>query len=204
VSRPLTDGTERIDPQPKVVGRRTVFEGWSRIDVLTIESSNAGGGKELHDREVIDHGSATAVLPVDRERSRALLIRQWRAAKHDAQGDGWILEICAGFIDAGEGPEAAAIREAEEELGIRLSGVRKVGAVMPAAGFLTETIHLYLADYSAADRIGAGGGTAHEGELIEVVERPVEELFAMARAGEIHDAKTLILVQALMLRLGRY
>lgn len=198
----MTDRAKRSDPQPEVVGRRTVFEGWSRIDVLTIESAGPGGRKERHDREVIDHGSAAAVLPVDRERSVALLIRQWRAAKHDAQGDGWILEACAGFIDAGEGPESAAIREAEEEIGLRLHEVRKVGAVMPAAGFLTETIHLFLADYSASDRTGTGGGTETEGELIEVVERPIEQLFALARAGGIDDAKTLILVQALMLEGG--
>ena len=39
----------------------------------------------------------------------------------------------------------------------------------------------------------------HEGEKIEVVEVPLAELFDMARQGAIEDAKTLILVQRLML-----
>jgi ADP-ribose pyrophosphatase len=60
-------------------------------------------------------------------------------------------------------------------------------------------MHLFLADVSEADRIGDGGGVDHEGENIEVVEIPLAELFRMAREGRIPDAKTLIIVQRLML-----
>ena len=198
----MSDSSGRDLPRPRIVERRTVFEGWSRIELLTIEWTRPDRQSERHDREVIDHGMPAAVLPVDRERGVALVTRQWRAAKHEAAGDGWMLEAAAGFIDKGESPEAAAIREAEEELGVRLREVRKVGSVMPASGILTEVLHLYLADYAAADCVEDGGGAAGEGELIEVVEMPLADLFAMARAGRIDDAKTLILVQALMLGHG--
>jgi GDP-mannose pyrophosphatase NudK len=195
----VSESSRRQAPQPRIVARRTIFQGWSRIELLTVEWPERDGRCERHDREVIDHGSPAAVLPVDRERGVALLTRQWRAARHEATGDGWILEAAAGFIDEGESPEEAAIREAREELGVRLGRARRVGAVMPAAGTLTETVHLHLAFYSAGDRIEDGGGADGEGELIEVVELPLAELFAMAREGRIDDAKTLILVQALML-----
>ena len=46
---------------------------------------------------------------------------------------------------------------------------------------------------------GAAAAIAHEGETIEVVEVPLAELFDMARRGEIEDAKTLVIVQRLML-----
>jgi GDP-mannose pyrophosphatase NudK len=186
-------------PQPRVVARRTIYAGWSRLELLTVEWTGPDGKSERHDREVIDHGQPAAVLPVDSGRGVALLTRQWRAAKAEAAGDGWMLEAAAGFVDEGESPEEAAIREAEEELGLRLGAVRKVGSVMPASGILTEVLHLYLAEYAAADRVAEGGGAAGEGELIEVVELPLAELFAMARDGRLDDAKTLILVQALML-----
>ncbi|HEX2255528.1 MAG TPA: NUDIX hydrolase [Afifellaceae bacterium] len=198
----MRQGSTAGAPQPQVVARRIVFEGWSRIEVVTVEWTRPDGKTERHDREVVDHGMPAAVLPVDCGRGLALLTRQWRAAKHEAVGDGWMYEAAAGFIDEGESPEAAAIREAKEELGVRLREVRKVGSVMPASGVLTETLHLFLADYAATDCVGDGGGAAGEGELIEVVEMPIEELFAMARAGRIDDAKTLILVQALMLEGG--
>ena len=46
---------------------------------------------------------------------------------------------------------------------------------------------------------GSGGGNPHEGENIEVVEVPLAELYDMARKGALEDAKTLIIVQRLML-----
>lgn len=51
------------------------------------------------------------------------------------------------------------------------------------------------------DRKSDGGGLDHEGEDIEFVEMPLDELFDMARAGALADAKTPILVQKLMLKI---
>jgi hypothetical protein len=48
----------------------------------------------------------------------------------------------------------------------------------------------------------AGGGLAAEGEDITVVEMPLDEAWRMVAAGEIADAKTVILIQQLMLRRG--
>ena len=70
---------------------------------------------------------------------------------------------------------------------------------MPSAGTLTERMHLFIADVSTLDRTQNGGGNAHEGEDIEVVEVPLPQLVEMAIRGEIEDAKTLILVQRLMI-----
>ena len=104
-----------------------------------------------------------------------------------------------GIIDPGETPEICARREAEEEIGFRLRDLRPCGSVVPSAGTLTERMYLYIAEVSCRDRVGEGGGVAQEGEAIEIVEIALPELFRMARAGEIEDAKTLILVQSLML-----
>jgi hypothetical protein len=60
-------------------------------------------------------------------------------------------------------------------------------------------MHLFVAEVSPRDMIAGGGGNAHEGEQIEVVEVELAEFYAMARRGEIADAKTLILAQTLML-----
>jgi hypothetical protein len=42
---------------------------------------------------------------------------------------------------------------------------------------------------------GAGGGHAHEGEDIEVLEMTLDEALAMIDRGEIVDAKTIMLLQ---------
>jgi hypothetical protein len=60
-------------------------------------------------------------------------------------------------------------------------------------------MNLYLACYRPEDRIASGGGASHENEAITLHEVPLAMLGAMVRAGELRDAKTLILVQRLML-----
>ena len=67
-------------------------------------------------------------------------------------------------------------------------------------GISTERMVLFLAEYRAADREGAGGGLAEEHENITVLEPTLAELDADLHAGRIGDLKLLVLVQALKLR----
>lgn len=184
---------------PRIVGRRSIFKGWNSFDIVTVEAADRDGALRRHEREVIDHGEASVVLVVDQERRVAILVRQWRAPLIRDGGDPYLLEVCAGIVDPGETPEQAARREAEEEIGLAIGAMRKVGVVVPSAGTLTERMHLFIAEVLSADRTAKGGGNPHEGENIEVVEVPLAALFDRARRGEIDDAKTLLLVQRLMI-----
>ena len=185
-------------PAPRIVERKRIYSGWNRLDLLTVEATDADGGLQHHRRELIEHGSAAAVLVIDRKRDVAILARQWRTGLLDAGADPYLLEASAGIIDPGETPEQAARREAEEELGVKVGALRKIGSILPSAGTLTERIHLFVAEISGAD-LQARGGNAHEGEDIEIVEIPLPELYEMASRGAIEDAKTLVIVQRLML-----
>ncbi len=49
-------------------------------------------------------------------------------------------------------------------------------------------------------RINEGGGLAAEGEDIKVIEVPIQEALAMIDAGIIIDAKTIILIQHLVIK----
>jgi nudix-type nucleoside diphosphatase (YffH/AdpP family) len=123
------------------------------------------------------------------------MVRQLRAAAFLAGHEEPLLEACAGLIDGGT-PETCAIREAHEELGCTVRNLRLVAHVFASPSALTETVSLFLAEYSAGDRTGAGGGLRHEGEDIEVVEIPLQQLSRLVHQGAIHDAKTLILAMA--------
>ena len=184
---------------PRIVGSRSVYRGWNSLDIVTVETPGQHGRYCQLEREVIDHGNAAVVLAVDPAREVAVLVRQWRAPLIANGADPFLLEACAGIIDPGEEPEETARREAEEEIGYRLGAMRKIAIVLPSAGTLTERMHLFVAEVTDDQRTEAGGGNPHEGEDIEVVEVPLEKLFEQARRGEIADAKTLILVQQLML-----
>lgn len=186
------------DP-PRIVETKRVYTGWNRLDILTVEAAGADGVLRRHQREVVDHGEAAAVLVIDRKRGVAVLARQWRAGLLGRGADPYLLEACAGIVDPGETPQETARREAEEELGVAIGALRTLGSIIPSAGSLAERTHLFVAELSGEEVRGNGGGNAHEGEHIEVVEVPLSELYDMARQGAIQDAKTLIIVQRLML-----
>jgi GDP-mannose pyrophosphatase NudK len=185
--------------KPHIVSRKLMHDGWNTLNLATVESFGPDGRVTRNDREIVDHGNASVVLVVDRERDVALLVRQLRAPLLETEADPFLLEVCAGIIDPGETPEQTARREATEEVGVTVRDLRHIGDVFPSAGTLTEQMHLYIAEIASADRTAPGGGMEGEGENIEVVEMPLPELFRMAREGRIIDAKTLILTQVLMI-----
>lgn len=184
--------------KPRIVARERIYTGWNRLDVLTVEAPDADGTLHRHKRELVDHGNAAVVLTIDRARGLAILVKQWRTGLLE-DDDPYLLEACAGLIDEGETAEQAARREAEEEIGLKVGAMRSLGVILPTIGTLTERMHLFVAEVAAGDRTENGGGNPHEGETIEVIEMPLQELYAMAREGTLRDAKTLVIVQRLML-----
>ena len=198
---PEAQGQKRVASPvaPRIVETNRAYSGWNKLDVITVEAADSDGTLRRHKREVVDHGQAAVVLVIDRQRSTAILARQWRAGLLGEGVDPYLLEACAGILDAVETPEAAARREAVEELGVTVGSLRSLGTVVPSAGTLTERMHLFVAELPGSHKRENGGGNFHEGENIEVVEIPLSELFDMARKGHIEDAKTLIIVQRLML-----
>lgn len=175
---------------------KTIHDGWGRFHLVTMKSPD---GSE-HPRQVEDHGDATCVLPYDPARRVVTLVRQPRAGPLFVGADALLLEAPAGVTD-GEDPADAARREAMEETGLRLSGLEPAGALWTMPGCATEKMHLYLAAYSAEDKVSAGGGAEDEHEEIEVVEMSVGEVVAMLADGRIADMKTAYLIQTLRQKL---
>ena len=172
-----------------------LFEGWRKILGFTVQKPDG----DTMDREILEAGDAAAVLPYDRERRTVILVRQFRVPVLHRHGQQALLEAIAGLVEEGD-PQECAIREGMEEAGLRLGAVEPVGSVWSSPGAMTEMIHLFLAPYSAADRVGEGGGLAEEDEDIEVLEIGCEELARMLDRNEIGDLKTLSLAQALRIR----
>ncbi|HEX8570507.1 MAG TPA: NUDIX hydrolase [Caulobacteraceae bacterium] len=175
----------------EILGRRPVFDGWSKLFLARVRLPDG----EVVEREIEDHGCGVGVLPYDPERRTALLVRLPRApVVHVGEPD--LLEVPAGMIE-GERAEDAGRREVLEEVGARLSELEFVTAAWPMASVSTERIYLYLAPYSASDRVEEGGGAEGEHENITVVETPLAELWRRAQDRSLRDLKTLFLLYVL-------
>ncbi|MDP4004384.1 NUDIX hydrolase [Methylobacterium sp. NEAU K] len=180
---------------PPALPLRVIHRGWNTFGIATLTQPD---GSTVQ-RALEDHGEAACVLPYDPERRVALLVRQARVGPAFWGEPAAFDEAPAGGLDGGEA-EATAIREALEEAGIRLARLEPVARAYSMPSVSSERLWLYLARYGQADRVGPGGGLPHEGEQVLALEVPLDALADQARSGRLPDLKTLVLIQALMLR----
>jgi nudix-type nucleoside diphosphatase (YffH/AdpP family) len=158
------------------------------------------GTWQRQNRESYDRGNGAAILLYDSERRTVVLVRQFRYPAFASGHDDLLVEVPAGLLDDAA-PEDRIRAEAEEETGFRVTEVTPVFQAFTSPGAVTEVLHCFIGRYRPADRAGAGGGHAEEGEDIEILEPSIEEALAMLRDGGIRDAKTIMLLQYAALHL---
>lgn len=188
----------------RIVDQTTVWKRFIHLRTLVIEQTRTDGRVEQLDREVHDHGAAATVLLVDPVRQSVVLVRQFRpGAFLGGHPDGFLLETAAGLLDE-DSPEDAVSREAMEETGYAVRDVRYLFDMYSSPGTVTERVSCFAARIDATMRDGKGGGVEGEGEDIEIVELPIDEAYAMIASGGIVDAKTIVLLQWLMLNRAEF
>ena len=162
----------------KKLSEKVVYEGIivniRRDEVELIDGSKAG-------REVVEHPGGVAVFAVDEEEN-VVLVRQYRYPVGDV-----ILELPAGKLEPGEDPKECAIRELQEETGYLAGRLDYMGFSHSSPGIFMEKIHYYL-----ARDLKKGAASPDEGEFVEVVTMPLQELRALAENNKLSDGKTLI------------
>lgn len=152
----------------------------TRIFTVTEDVVSDGKGFEIR-KPIVQHPGSAAMLGVD-ERSRLLLIRQYRIPAH-----GYLWEVPAGRLDSGETPLKAARREFREETGYTAKKWTKLCAFYPSPGTLAERMTVF-----AARDLTAGPPAPMADERIEVRFFPWREVETMIERGIIRDAKTMI------------
>jgi ADP-ribose diphosphatase len=131
-----------------------------------------------HEREIVEHPGAVAVVAVDRE-GYVTLVRQQREPARKL-----LVELPAGTLEEGEEPAETARRELAEETGLYGGDWRSVTTFWTTPGFCRERMHLFF-----AEGVEAGDASPDEDEDVELVRWPVAEI--ERHLHEIEDAKTL-------------
>lgn len=149
---------------------RTVYDG-KLLDV-TLERWGE------HEREIVEHPGAVAIVAVDDE-GMVALVRQRREAARTK-----LLELPAGTLEDGERPLESARRELEEETGLTGGNWRELAAFYTTPGFCRERMHLFV-----AEGVQRGAASPEDDEKLELVRWRIDELDA--KLGELEDAKTI-------------
>ncbi len=113
---------------------------------------------------------------------KLVLVRQFRYGI-----DEFSLEIPGGMIDPGEDPLAAGLRELQEETGYQDGKARLLGSVHPNPAMQNNRCHFVLVE--GVKRTAPLGWD--ENEEMEIITRPVDEVYALAYAGGISHAMVL-------------
>ena len=190
-----------MDDRIRIRSQEILSDDWAILKKTTFDYRRRDGVWETQVRQTYDRGDGAAILPFDPDRGTVLLVRQFRWPAFVTGHKEPLIEVCAGLLDK-DAPETCIRKEAEEELGYRLNGVKLVFTPYMSPGSVTERLWLFAARYTPADRISEGGGAPDEGEDIEVLEMPVDDALAAILDGRIIDAKTILLLQHLKLNPG--
>ena len=146
-------------------------------------------------REVYDRGDGAGVLLYNKVKKTVILTKQFRMPTYmNDNRDGFLIEICAGMLDK-DNPEDCIIREIEEEVGYRIKEVKKVYEAYSSPGVMTEKMHFFIGEYTDDMKVNDGGGLEEEQEDIEVLEWSFDKVITMLNSGEIHDTRTIVLLQ---------
>ena len=184
----------------KIIAREILSSNWYTLRKITYEYLKKDGSWQSQSREAYDRGNGAVILLYNVSLKTVILTRQFRMPTFiNGNSSGMLIEACAGLLDK-DNAEDCIKRETEEETGYKISAVKKVMEVYMSPGSVTEMLHFFIAEYSHAMKVTEGGGIAHEQEEIEVLELPMEQAMQMIEAGEIKDAKTILLLQYLRLK----
>lgn len=155
----------------------------SVIRLVKISFEDQSGS--VFEREVVRHIGAVGVVPLLDDERRVVLMSQFRAALGRN-----LIEITAGKCDVeGESFELTAMRELEEELGIRCSQLIKLCEFDNSPGFTDEHSVSYLARGLS---LGNRDPQSVEEQYSTMVVVELSKVPMLISNGTITDAKTII------------
>ena len=184
-----------ISKRLKNIVSKILSDDYYILKKITFDYQLRNGKWVTQSREVYNRGDGAGILLYNKEKQTVILTRQFRMPTYvNGNSEGLLVEVCAGMLDEDD-PIACIIRETEEETGFRINTVKKVYEAYSSPGVMTEKMHFFVGEYTDAMKVNEGGGLDSEHEDIEVLEIPFKEAIHMLNNGEIHDTRTIVLLQ---------
>lgn len=170
--------------QVEIKEKRRVYDGFFKLDEVTVEHDRFDGSKQTVKRLCLERGDAVAAVVFDPKTHELLFTEQFRYGAYSRTGDPTLLEIVAGMMNPGESSDDCLEREIQEELGYTVRHKVYLGNYFLTPGGSSEAVHLYYV--TLGEKNGNSGGRLDENEDIRV------RRFTPAQMRElkINDAKT--------------
>ena len=113
------------------LNRENIYNG-QILDLFKLEVKTEDGF--IQNREILKHNGGACIVALTPE-EEVYLVRQYRIAVDD-----FTLEVPAGKLEKGEEPESCAIRELEEECGLKTDSIELISKIYPTPGYSNEII----------------------------------------------------------------
>lgn len=133
-------------------------------------------------RDIVDTKDAAIILPIDNS-GNIIFLKQLREVVEEV-----MLELPAGIIEEGEEKEKAALRELEEETGLKAQTIEHLISVYPSCGYTNEKIHIYLAKNFEKGKVNLD----EDEHIQEVIKIKIEDAFYMLEKGDFKEANVIL------------
>ena len=172
----------------EIVSDETVWNGRFPLQLVQFRQRRFDGTMSGVRRwEMWRRGRAAAVLPYDPVLDRVVVIEQFRLPAFAAGLQPVMTELAAGLCDGDEAPDATILRESQEEMGLHIDKLERIGAFLLTPGGSDELCTLFAGRVSLGDIAEDGllghSGLVSEQEDIRVRALPASELIENAIAG---------------------
>ena len=184
----------------RLVSEQVLAKDWGRLTKYEFDLRLRDGSWQRQHRETYDRGNGATCLLYNPQTKSVVLTSQFRLPVLMNGGFESLIETPAGLLEGAE-PAVRMRSELIEETGYDVSELTHLFDVYMSPGSVTEYLAFFVGEHSEKQRIGDGGGSSEEGEDIGVLQIGLTQAMSMIDRGEIRDAKTIILLQHLTIRL---
>ncbi|EEX51174.1 ADP-ribose pyrophosphatase [Pasteurella multocida] len=185
----------------EILHEETLYKGFFELKRIQFKHKLfAGGESGIVTRELLVKGAASAVIAYDPVKDAVILVEQVRIGAYQPQSrqSPWLLELIAGMVEEGEKPEEVALRESEEEAGVKVTNLQHCLSVWDSPGGVIERIHLFVGKVDSTQAKGIHG-LEEENEDIRVHVVSRETAYQWVNEGKIDNGIAVLGLQWLQL-----